>query len=289
MQYVQIGVGQLSIASLYVLIGVGFVTIYKSTKIINFAQGTLGLVAGYFFYSLNTSAGLPFAVAIVLALAFSAILGALLYLFLLDRLIGEHLHFLLMIPIAIDTVLGSIGIMVWGANTDFVTLPVTGTYHFGRISVSAPELVIVLGAGILTALYWLIFQKSSVGLQMQAISQSPTLASHCGVRVRAVAAASWGIGCIGSALAGIGFGVLYGLSAGAGDALGLVAFPAIILGGIDSLPGVVLGAVLLAELQGYAGVLVNGNVSDGVGYLVLLVVLAVRPQGILGTMEATRL
>ena len=290
MTWVQVGLSQLDVAALYVLMGIGFVTIYRSTRVINFAQGTLGLISGYIFYSISSSLGWNFAINIVLALLFSFAMGVVTYWLLLERLIGLEPVFLLMLPIALDVILGALALIIWGPSTYFLPSPFHGAIQLpGSLSIGTPELAIVVATAAVVAAYGLAMRRSRAGLQMQAVAENPLLASYSGIRVRGVAAAAWGLGTMGSALAGIGYGILFGLSPGVGDAIGLVAFPAIVLGGIDSIPGVLIGGLILAELQGYSSVLLGGNVSDGIGYILLLGVLAIRPQGLLGSREATRL
>jgi len=287
---IQVFVEQLPIAALYALVGVGFVVVYRSTKVLNFAQGILALIGGYFFFSIARHVSVGFWLQVVIALAASAVFGALLYLIMLRPLIGENALLLVMLTIALDTVLGALILLIWGGTTRFVHVPYKGSVHLpGGVRISTTSLGVLVIAVVLLVGFAIVLRYSRFGSAMRAAAENPLLASYRGVNVALISAIAWGIATVFAAIAGISYGATSGLSPSVGQVLGFAAFPAIVLGGIDSVAGALIGAVVLAEVQGFAIAYLGGSFSDLAGYLVLLLVLVVRPTGLLGSREVARL
>lgn len=283
-------VGQLPTGALYALVGVGFVIVYRSTKVLNFAEGALALVGGYFFYSISVDVTRTFWIAILASLALSALFGALIYFVMLRPLIGQDALVLVMLTIALSIVLGALGLMVWGGNTEFVSTPAHGLLHLpNSVVLSVLNLWVLAFATVLLAIFASVLRWTRFGAAMRAAADNPLLASYRGINVGAISAWTWALAMVGASLAGIAYGATSGLSPNVGEVLGFAAFPAIVLGGIDSVAGALVGALILAEVQGFAVSYVGSAYGDVVGYLALLAVLVVRPTGLFGSREVVRL
>jgi len=289
---IQTFVAQLPIAALYALVGVGFVTIYRTTKVFNLAQGVLALFGGYLFYAAVSALHMGFWLAVALAIMASAALGFTLYLVLLRPLVGSSTLLLLLLTLALNIVLVGLITFGWGAEAVYATAPeslskvlhlsddVTLTY----LSVG----MVVLATGLIGT-YETVLRFSRFGAAMRATAENPSLASHRGVNVNLISAGAWAVAIGFGAIAGISYGVQQGLSPASAEVLGFAAFPAVVLGGIDSVLGALVGAVVVAELQGFAVSYVGGQFAEVVGYLVLLVILVVKPAGLFSRPEVVRL
>lgn len=286
----QVSINQLFVASLYALIAVGFVIIYRSTHVINFAQGTLAALGGYIFYSFQSNIGMNFAAAMVAAVLASFVLGAVIYYMLLRPAKGATPLTLVMITIALNIVLSGLILLIWGGDQRFPEVPIHGTFDLLGATVFKINAVSFLIACVLLLIFWLMLKYAELGVAMRAVASSPTLASYRGLPIGRASAIAWGLALVGATFAGVAYGASAGLQPGSTAAvLGLAAFPAIILGGLDSIPGALLGALILAEAQGLAIVYLGGRYGDVVGYVLLLLVLVLRPQGIFGAKEVVRL
>jgi len=283
-------VGQVPAAALYALTGVGFVMVYRTTRVVNFAQGILAMLGGYTCYSLAHVVGIGFWPAVGLSILIAAVAGAALYWTLLRPLIGQDPLLVVMLTIAIGTVLAALGLIVWGADQHFVLAPVSGNVQLpGGLVLARIDVALTVTAAVLLGGFALILKYTSFGAAMHATAENPTLATLRGINVGVLSAAAWGLAVVFAAIAGIAFGASSGLTPGAGEVLGFAAFPAIILGGMDSVSGALLGALVLAEIQGLAAVYVGGLYVDVVGYIVLLLVLVVRPTGLFGSRDVARI
>ena len=284
-------VGQLPTAALYALIGVGFVIVYRGTRVLNFAQGTLALLGGYLFYSIAVSAHVPFWPAMALSVVASMLLGASIYSLMLRPLLGETAILLVMLTIALNIILGALDLILWGGATRFVNVPGAKTIlHFPEgVSITALDIAVVISVAAVLTAFGVLLKWSRFGSHMRAAAENPLLATYRGINVSTLAAMTWAIATAGAGLAGVIYGATNGLAPSAGNALGFAAFPAVILGGLDSVGGALIGSVILAEIQGFAVSYLGGRYSDGVGYLVLLLVLIVSPTGLFGSREIARL
>lgn len=283
-------VGQLPTGSLYAFVGIGFVIIYRSTKVLNFAQGVLALFGGYFFYSISSHVLTVFWESILVSLVISALFGLLMYALILRPLMGENPLLLVMLTIALSLLLGAVGLMVWGGTTDFVSVPAQGVVHLPYgIQITELNLGVVCASIFLIGGFAAILRWSRFGSSMRACAENPLLAAYRGINTGLISAATWSIAMVGASLAGIAYGATNGLSPNAGNILGFAAFPAIVFGGIDSVAGALIGALVLAEIQGYAITYVGSRFEDVIGYIVLLLVLVFRPTGLLGSREVARL
>lgn len=286
----QLLIGQLVPASLYALVSVGFVIVYRSTKVLDFAQGQLVLVGGFGAYSIAQFFHGKALWALLVAIIGSLALGAAIYYIVLKPLLNAGSLVLVMLTIALATVLTSIVSIVWGVDTRFIKLNVPeDPFHFpGGITISAVGLYTIVAAVLVLGGAALVLRYTRFGAATRAAAENPLLATYRGVNVAGIAAATWGFAMATAMLAGVSYSMQTGLSASNADTLGFAAFPAVLVGGLDSMGGALVGSVVLAEIQGLGVRYVGANFSEPIGYLLLLAFLIVRPYGIFGSRDIVR-
>jgi branched-chain amino acid transport system permease protein len=274
------------VGSMYALVALGFVLIYKATDAINFAQGEFVMFAGFLAAGATHMAGFPWWISAVLSIA-----GMIVFAFGLERivlrpLIGRPVIAVIMATLGLGFVLRGVATMAFGGGTKTIPLPVSNAPVFlGPLILPPIELV---GAGVslafLGAFGW-FFLKSRVGVAMRAVADSQQVAMAMGINVRRYFALAWAMAGVVSALGG----VLWGSMLGVDNQLALVGlkvFPVMILGGLDSIIGAVVGGIIVGVVEslsaGFLDPLVGGGTKDFVPYLLMIAVLMVRPEGIFG-------
>jgi len=282
--------------ALYALVALGFVVIYKSTGVINFAQGGLLLVGMYLTYNAHVTWGIPFWLAVVLAAALTALVGALVERTVLRRMIGQPVFAVVMVTLGLLIVVQQLIPTIWGYDRLDLGDPWgVRSVSLGPINVEVKDLWTLGLAVAVLAAFFAFFRFGRYGVAMRATAFDQEAAIAQGISARRVFALSWAIAGVVATLAGVM------LAAGSGgvdpgkDIIALAAFPAIILGGLDSPLGAVVGGFVIGISQsltsGYqpehAAFLGEG--FDGVmPYVVMVLILLVRPYGLFGTREVVR-
>ena len=287
----------LALGSTYALVALGFVVIYKSTGVINFAQGGLLALGAYLGYTFSNNLAVAFAVAIVLACLSAAVVGASVERLVLRRMVGQPPFAVIMITIGLLFVIEPLITAIWG----FDNLPVDNPWNIqtveaGGLVLGVRDLWTIGLTAVVVAAFFLFFRYTSFGLAMRATAFDPEAALAQGISARRVYAVSWAIAAALAALAGITLAAgPGGLSPSIGF-IALAAFPAMILGGLDSPAGAVLGGLIIglaeALTRGYQDQLFSwagSNVSVIVPYLLMIAILLIRPYGLLGTKEVRRI
>jgi branched-chain amino acid transport system permease protein len=287
------GFGQ---GSIYALLALGYVMIYKATRVISFAQPALMIVGGLFAYHFISELGLPFWVGMLLGIACGAVVGMLVERIALRPMLGKPVFTLAIITIGVDIVLRIISNRYIGVQSRIVEYP-GGNERFsvGGVSISHQRLGLIAVAAVTVALLALFFRYSRTGLAMRATALDQETALAQGIRVGAVFALAW-------AIAG-GLAAIAGTFVAAGNAgieqtswiIALKALPAIIIGGLDSVQGAVVGGLavgiveaLTATFQPDVAPWLGANFALVAPYALMFVVLLVRPYGLFGTKEVER-
>lgn len=286
----QLLVGSVPSANLYALIGVGFVTVYRSSRVLNFAQGQMALLGAYLFYSLVSLVGGRFYVGLVLACLVALVIGTAIYVILLRPAVGQGPLILIMLTIILGIVIESFYTVVWHTDVRFLSNPFgQAAFHLpGDAVISELTVATAVVAVVLIGGFAIFVHRSRWGIAMRASAENPGLASFRGVNVSATAAVSWAVAMLMATVAGVAYGTRTSLDPTL-VGLGLSTFPAILIGGLDSIGGVLIGSVVLAVIQNAAATYLGGNWTDVVAYLVLLAVLVIRPTGLFGTRSLERL
>jgi branched-chain amino acid transport system permease protein len=286
----------IAVGSLYALIALGFVIIYKATGIINFAQGALALVGAYLTFNASKTWGLPFYASVLFALLACAGLGLLIERLILSRMVGQPVFAVIMITVGLSIVIEQIVIIVWGGGTLQLNDPWgLATFDVGGVVVAKSDLARIVVAGILLAAFFLFFRFSVLGVAMRATASDQEAALAQGISVRRIVGITWAVAAAIATMAGV---LLASGGRGVDPSLGiiaLVAFPAVILGGLDSPGGAVLGGIVMGVVEvmtaGYSGKLpefLGANFQRVTPYVVLVLILLIRPYGLFGTKEVQR-
>jgi len=285
---VQLAVNILVLTAIYALIACGYVLIYRVSRVLNLAHGELMMLSAYLLLSTaSLFAGHP-GWAIAAALGLSVLVGALIYLCLLRKLTGEMVLAAVLSTVALGVLVRGATVIFWSAQQHYpaqaLGLPNSAIALPGgaRISLWA-ALLIVTTLTVYAGLFGFL-RLGRWGMRLRAAGQNPLLAAQRGINLNAVYALAWSLSTFTGALAGL----LIALDAGLGQNLaiiGLKAFPAALVGGLDSLAGALLGALIVASAEVLLIHYVDPLLSEVVPFLVLIAVLLLRPWGLLGTRE----
>jgi branched-chain amino acid transport system permease protein len=295
--FLQLCFAGVALGARYALVALGFVVIHRATGVINFAQGSIVALGAYFAFNAHQTWGLPFAVAALVAVAASAAVGVGVERFLLRRMAGQPVFSVIMITIGLLFVIDQVITMVWGQNAQNLGDPWgIDTVAAGDVVMAVVDLWAILLAFAVVAAFFAFFRYSGTGLAMRAVAIDEEAAMARGISVRRVVATAWGISGAVAAIAGI---TLASGPAALRPSVGLIAlaaFPAMILGGLDSPSGAVLGGFVIGLTQtltaGYQPTRVAWLGEDFQAvtpYVVMIVILMLRPNGLFGTREVQRL
>jgi branched-chain amino acid transport system permease protein len=282
-----------ALGCIYALVALGFTVVYRASKVINFAQGSLLLVGAYLVSVLATDLNLPFVLAVIAAIALLAAGGAVFQMIVLQRVLGQPVFVLVMITIGLSIVIDSAIPAIFGGNARILGDPWgASAVNAGGVTFNWVRIWTVLCTGLILALYFVFDRFSRYGLAMRATAADEEAALAVGVPVRRVYALTW---AIAGGVAAVGGLFLAGFPSSVNPSLGAVslrAFPAIILGGLDSPPGAVVGGITIGIVEvlasGYAPGWLGSDFSAVAPYVVMILVLLIRPYGLFGTRPVER-
>jgi len=290
---IQLLVNGLIIGLLYGVVAMAFVLIYKSSLVVNFAQGEFLLIGAWACWWLLAQFSLPFYLAFILTLVFMTMFGILIQIIILRPLIGEPIISIIMVTIGLSIFFQALMNWMFGVFVE----PFPKIFENESINLFGLQVQTVYVMSGLISLFIMIsfaifFKKSRLGLAMRATAFDQQAAQSLGVSVKQVFSAAWGISAIVSGVAGIVFGIVNGISSGIAF-MGIKVFPAVILGGLDSVLGAILGGLaigLLEHIAHYFDVqyLKVGNMIRIAPFYVLLIILMIKPYGFFGTKDIER-
>ena len=284
MQVLQLLLSGIAQGCIYGLIALGFVLIYKATETVSFAQGELMMLGAFCALAAMTMFGLPFWMAALLAVLVMALLGVLLELVVIRPVLGQPQFAIVMLTIGIGYVMRGVITMVPGIGTDTHTLPVPykdEVWKLGALVLNVEQVVVVLATAVLCALLFVMFRYSKLGIAMQASSQNQLAAYYMGIPVKRLNSLVWGLAAAVAAIAGMLLAPITFVHANMGF-IGLKAFPAAVVGGFGSLPGAIVGGLVIGVVESLAGFYLPDGFKDTAPYIVVLVMLMVKPNGLFG-------
>ena len=245
-------VNGLMIGSMYALVALGFVLIYKATSVVNFAQGDLVMFGGYIAAALVVLYKLPLAIALPVLLGSMIALGFIVERGVLRPMVGQNVISVVMVTIGLSQVFQGSAAMLWGAQTKNIPLPIPlEPYVIWEIYISPVNLVAALVSGVFLVAFAWFFRKSRMGIAMRATANDQQAAMAVGINVRFIFALSWAIAGLAAALGGVLWGNLIGVDTQLA-LVGLKVFPAVILGGLDSVPGALVGGLIIGAVESVA-------------------------------------
>lgn len=289
----QLIINGLIIGTLYGVVGMCFVLIYKASQVVNFAQGEFLLIGAWVCWWLLTAWNIPFFWGFLIAIAFMMVFGVVVQMVVLRPLIGEPIISVIMVTIGMSIFFQAL--MKWMFGT--FAQPFPPIFPVDKVNVLGLQVqtAYLMSTGvsllIMAGFAW-FFKYSRMGLAMRATAFSQQVAQSLGISVRQVFALSWGISAAVSAVAGVVVGIVNGVSS-ALSFFGIKVFPAVILGGLDSIFGAVVGGLIIGVLENVAQFVDSqylkwGNLYEIVPFYVLILILMIKPYGLFGTRDIER-
>ncbi len=280
--FLQLTLTGLTNGAILALAALGFVLIYKASDVINFAQGEFLLVGAYVAYGLIAQFGLPWSAGVVLTLLVAVVLGVLVERLVLRPMIGEPIISIIMVTIGLSSVMGALVSAIWGnlprAFPSFIpSYPVS----FLGATIGVDRLWAIGIAIVMLTLFTLFFRYSKEGIAMRAVADDQPAALSMGISVSRIFAWAWSIAAVSAAIGGALVANIVGVGPDLAD-FGLRVFPVVILGGLDSIPGAILGGIIIGLLEAYTGGYIGQGLNQVLPFIVLIVILMVRPYGLFG-------
>jgi len=284
LQVLQLLISGVSQGCIYGLIALGFVLIYKATEAVSFAQGDLMMVGAFIGLAVMTFLGFPFWVAVPSAIAGMALLGFFTERLVIRPILGQPAFSIVMLTVGIGYVARGLITMIPGIGTETHTLPVPYKdviFRVGGLVLAAEQLVVIGVTALLCVGLYLMFSRTRVGIAMQAASQNQLAAYYMGIPVKRLNALVWALAAMVAAIAGLLLAPFTFVHANMGF-VGLKAFPAAVVGGFGSLPGAIVGGLVIGVVESFAGFFLPEGFKDIAAYVVVLVMLMVKPNGLFG-------
>ena len=289
----QLLINGLVVGTLYGVVAMSFVLIYKATQVVNFAQGELLLVGAWICWVMLTRYEVPFYIGMPVTLVFMFLFGIAIQIVILRPMIGEPIISVIMVTIAMSTAFQALMKWIFGVNLQpFPKIFTTETVAVFGLKIQTVYLMsLVVSVAMMGGMAW-FFRVSKYGLAMRATAFNQQVAQSLGISVKNVFAIAWAISATVSAVAGVVVAVVNGVSSGL-SGYGIKVFPAAILGGLDSVGGAVLGGIIIGLLENVAHFIDSeylhwGNLFEIAPFYVLIIVLMIKPYGLFGTKDIER-
>jgi branched-chain amino acid transport system permease protein len=283
-QFVQLIVSGSAQGCIYGLIALGFVLIYKATETVTFAQGDLMMLGAFAGLVLMTMLGMPFWLSVPSAIAAMALFGIFAERLVIRPVLGQPAFSIVMLTIGISYIARGLITMVPVIGTETHTLPVPykdQTLRLGELVLAYEQLVVIGATAVLCLLLYALFRYSKIGIAMQASSQNQIAAYYMGIPVQRLNGLVWGLAAAMAAIAGLLLAPITFVHANMGF-IGLKAFPAAVVGGFGSLPGAIVGGLIIGIVESLSGFYLPEGFKDIAPYIVVLLMLMIKPNGLFG-------
>jgi len=278
----------LALGSIYGLVALGFAVVFKATEVFNFAQGMFVVCGAYLVVTGISSLQLPFPLAILFMVLGSALIGILIHQFLIQPLSGQPMLAVIMLTIALSIAMRALIEIIYGSQGLTLNTPLpNGVFQLGELRISQLHLTAALVSWACMAVFGAFFRFTSIGLLMRATADGHEAAVVSGINVNVMNRLAWAIGCILASVGGLFLGQLQNVSTEL-ESIGLLALPAVVIGGMQSIPGAIVGGLLVGLIEQLAASYISPKSSDIVIYALLLLILMVRPWGLFGQRELGR-
>jgi branched-chain amino acid transport system permease protein len=283
-QFLQLVISGISQGCIYGLIALGFVLIYKATETVSFAQGELMMLGAFGGLATMTFLGFPFWLAVLSSIAAMAIFGVLLERIVIRPILGQPAFSIVMLTIGIGYVARGLITMIPNIGTETHTLPVPykdQIWKAGGLVLNVEQMAVIGATAVLCLLLFAMFKYSKLGIAMQASSQNQLAAYYMGIPVKRLNGLVWGLAAAVAAVAGLLLAPITFVHANMGF-IGLKAFPAAVVGGFGSLPGAIVGGLIIGIVESLSGFYLPDGFKDTAAYIVVLIMLMVKPNGLFG-------
>jgi len=294
---IEILLNGLSMGAIYALLALGFVLIYKSTGVINFAQGELAMVGAFICYSFATLMNIPYIYAFLVALIGGLILGAIVYQTFFRTMVGEPLFSTIMVTVGLASILTCLAGLIWGHDVYSLNSPFTDrVIHIGNVTFAQGSAYTIVVSVVLFVIFILFFNRSLLGISMRGTAEDPDTAGLMGINVKKIHMVAWALGALVAAVAGM-FLAEQSFVRLSMSHTGIKAMSAAILGGMESVSGAILGGVIIGVVEGLAANYLSGmevgdfhfgDIKDVAAFVIMIIVLMIRPHGIFGREKVER-
>ena len=269
----------------YAILASGFVVIYRSSRILNFAYADVVMLAGYFAVSLGSLVTGPPIISIVIVLLLSFIFGFVIYGILIKPMAGQPIFSTIILTVALGIVLQAVTILIWRGELESISIGWRGYYSLTEgVRVASTEIVIVITTTLFFACLVTFYRFSKIGQKMRATAENPLLAAQRGMNIYFIMAIAWSIGMFATGIAAILIGSTYTVSLYMGK-VAVKAFSVALVGGLDSIKGILPAAFIIALTELTASNYINPRLADTIPFIIMIVVLLIRPWGLWGTEE----
>ncbi len=276
------------IGATYGMTAMAFALIYKATGVVNFAQGEVMMLVAYVAYSLASALGWSFGPLMLIVVPAAMATGFLIERLFIRPMLGEPVFSIVMVTIGLAVIIRGVVALIWGTQpVDFTAGFTTDVIHIGPVPFYEVQLYAVGAMGLLVAGAWAFFRFTRMGIAMRATANNETAALLMGIPVARVYAVAWSLAAGVSAIVGVIFSAMFSL----GPDLwfqGLKAFPAVIVGGLDSVLGAAIGGLVIGVVENLAEGYIGQGLKEIAGFVVIVLVLMIRPYGLFGQKEIER-
>ena len=293
--FFQLVVSGMVVGSIYALSALGFVLIYKSSRVLNIAHGQIIAAGAFITYALTVMAGIPIYLSFFISIIITFFRAMSVDRVFLRRLIGEPIISVIMVTIGLMSIIdGLVYLTPFGTeNFSFPVFLPTTPISLGGVSISWTQLVGVIITTIMIGAFTWFFKRSTIGVSMRAVSDDQLASMSVGISVPKVFGLAWATAGLSAAAAGGIIGNITGLNFDTLHAFGITVFPVVILGGLDSIIGAVVAGIIMGLIQQFAAGYLDGNwglngTADVLPYIILLIILLFKPHGLFGIHEIER-
>lgn len=282
----------IAVGCLYALIALGFVLIIKATDILNFAHGEIIMISALICYFLMAKYHFSFLPAVLITITIAALMGVLTERLVLRPMLGEPIFAVVMITIGLSIFLRSMAGIIFGHDNYVFPSPFPKEpVHLAGITLSMTQIWVMISTALLVLIFFIFFKYSRTGLAMRGTANDQETALLMGISTKRVFAMVWGIAFVTAAIAGIFLANVMVVNIGL-TFTAISAFPAIILGGLESIPGAIIGGLAIGVIEnlagGYLDQIIGGGVKDVTPFVVLFLILMFKPYGLFGKEEIER-
>lgn len=284
LQILQLFISGIAQGCIYGLIALGFVLIYKATETVSFAQGDLMMLGAFLGLALMAALGFPFWLSVPAAIAAMAAFGMLTERIAIRPILGQPAFSIVMLTFGIGYVARGAITMIPAIGTETHVLPVPykdAIVQWGALVINIEQMVVIFATAVLCALLFALFRFSKVGIAMQASSQNQLAAYYMGIPVQRLNGLVWALAAAVAAIAGLLLAPITFVHANMGF-IGLKAFPAAVVGGFGSLPGAIVGGLVIGIVEALSGFYLPEGFKDIAAYVVVLLMLMIKPNGLFG-------
>jgi branched-chain amino acid transport system permease protein len=283
-QWLQLLISGIVTGAIYALVGLGYVTIYRTSRVVNFAQGSFVMLGALITYSLLNQAGLPFWLSGIISVLVVVAIAVAMYFLVIAPIIKVSLVSMILVTIGVSLLLENLALVKWGGyGLGIPSFPGEGTLHLWKLNVDVQNLWVIGVAAVLFIGLWLLSNRTRVGKQMTATASDPLSASLSGISTTRMVVLAFAISAAIGAIGGICVGSITPMAYATGGMLGLAGFIAAIVGGWGSSSGAIVGGLTVGIAESLASGFLPGGYRSAVAYVLLIVILYFRPSGILGS------